>query len=549
MATVSDLVIKYLRDYKIDHIFGVPGDYVLSFYSQLCDLPDIELINTTDESGAGFAADVYARIHGAGAVCVTYNVGALKVSNAIAGAYAERSPVVVICGSPGIKEREEGILLHHMAGDFNSQQEMFDKITCESIVLDSPLTANEKLKQAFLSMHYNRQPIYIEIPRDIANEQVPDQAMKAESEFKPLRSDKEVLKHAVNEAREIIRKSKKPVILAGVESARFGMNDLVVDFAEKANIPIVTTLLAKSMIAENNPLFYGVYAGKASQEGIEQIVEESDCLIMVGVMMTDMTLSFMPPNFDKTKVIYCSCDEGVGIYHSSYKDVYFSDFVYVMFSSWADEDKKESRMASPRVVLEKQEFKPVEGARLTTSRFFQKIDSILNKNTGIIADVGDSLFGASDLTIKTPKGFIGAAFYASMGMAIPGALGMQTALPDIRPIVLVGDGSFQMSAFELGTIVSRCLNPIVFVLNNRGYTTERFLLDGSFNDIHEWSYHKIGALFNGGRGYLVENEEELDQAVNEALVSDELVIINAIVDYDDISPALRRITSALSKRI
>jgi indolepyruvate decarboxylase len=185
---------------------------------------------------------------------------------------------------------------------------------------------------------------------------------------------------------------------------------------------------------------------------------------------------------------------------------------------------------------------------MTAARFFDKVNSILKDGLAVIADVGDTLFGAADLVV--PKhSFVGSAFYASMGSAIPGALGMCLARPEFRQIVLVGDGAFQMSCSELSTFVAKKLNPIIFVLNNHGYTTERYLLDGSYNNIAEWEYHKITSLVNGGIGVKVETEEELEIAVNNALTSKELYVINVLVNPTDQSPGLKRMTDGLSKMV
>jgi len=167
----------------------------------------------------------------------------------------------------------------------------------------------------------------------------------------------------------------------------------------------------------------------------------------------------------------------------------------------------------------------------------------------VVADIGDSMFGAIDLNVHARGVFISPPFYTSMVFAIPGALGVQVAKPNHRPIVLVGDGAFQMSCTELSTIVSRGLNPIVFVLNNHGYTTERFLLDGPFNDIANWNYHRITEMIGGGIGYSVSTEGELETAIHNALSSDKLNIISVELGSKDISPALLRMTDGLAKRV
>ncbi len=186
---------------------------------------------------------------------------------------------------------------------------------------------------------------------------------------------------------------------------------------------------------------------------------------------------------------------------------------------------------------------------MTVQRLFAKINSTLNEDTVIVADVGDALLGASDLTLPHYRTFYGPAFYLSMGFAIPAALGIKLARPDARPIVLVGDGAFQMSSCELGTILKHKIDPLVVVINNRGYTTERMIVEGSYNDIPEWQYHKVTDLIGGGKGYEISTEEELDVAINEWMKNSDLVVLNCLLDPLDVSLALKRFTESLSKKV
>lgn len=540
---VSRFLIERLENAGIKHVFGVPGDYVLDFYKELWDNEKIEVVNNTDENHSGFAADAYARMNGIGCVVVTYSVGASKVINAVQCAYAERSPLVVISGAPGIGERNEEFLLHHMVGSFNSQKKLFDNITCASVVLDNPATAGYEIDRAFEALKHYKRPIYIELPRDVAKKSISYDVYKQGTPVAPA-TDPENLQEALKEVVDWLAEAKQPAILAGVELARYGLGERLIRFAEKADIPVATTLLSKSVVNERHPLFAGVYSGASSQEITRKIIEESDCLLMFGVMLTDMALCFKPAKFKKRQVVSASLD-GLRIRNHTFTDIQFADFCNSLFKL---EVAKKALPAMPPI-REKVTFTPTADTKLTTARFFQKVNSILDKNMAVVADIGDSLFGAADLIVHNQNRFFSPAFYTSMGSAIPGALGIQTASPEARPIVIVGDGAFQMSCTELSTIVRRKLNPIVFVLNNDGFTTERFLLDGGFNDIHSWDYHSITSLIRGGKGWYVETEEALDQAVKTAIDSNELSVINVRVDRRDVSQCLKRMTEALSKRV
>jgi len=541
--TLSEFLIERLENIGVKHIFGVPGDYVLDLYDLLWQNEKIEVINTADEAGAGFAADAYARAKGVGCVCVTYNVGALKIANPVACAYAERSPLIVLSGSPGVKERHENMLLHHMVRSFGCQREVFEKWTCASTVLDNPYTAGYEIDRVLESMMHHKQPVYIEIPRDVAKKPIEYDVYRLGTPESP-KSDVENLTEALEEAIDWIEEARNPVILAGVQIARYGLGEQLVNFAEKVNVPVATTLLSKSVIKERHSLFAGIYMGDASRSNVKELVDNSDCLLMLGVLRTDMTLCFKPATFTKRQVVDCTV-EGLKIKNHTFTDIQFDDFCVALFESKIV--KKLDSFLPPKP--EKQVFNSKKDEPIKTARFFEKINSILDKTMAIVADIGDSLFGASDLTVHHKNYFLSPAYYTTMGFAIPGALGLQTALPNVRPIVLVGDGAFQMSSSEIGTMLKRKLNPIIFVLNNRGYTTERFLKDGDFNNVFEWRYDKIHEFFNGGSGVKVETEQELDDAIEIALKSKEVFVINVCLGQKDISPALQRMTQALSKRV
>ena len=543
MPTVSDFLLERLSNSGVKHIFGVPGDYILSFYKKVNDSNKIDLINSTDESHAGFSADAYARVNGIGCVCVTYNVGALKVTNAVACAYAERSPMVVISGSPGMKERGEGVLLHHMVRSFECQKQIFDNITCASIILDDPNTAAFKIDDALHKLQECKQPIYIELPRDISEQSISYDVYKQGTPKKNV-SDEENLAESIEESKNWLNEAKNPVILAGIQLSRFGLGSKLVKFAEKNNFPICTTLLSKSVVGEKHQLFKGVYMGAASHPEIKDLVENSDCLLMFGVLLTDVTLGFLPSKFKKRRIISASIED-LKIRNHIYSNVLFVDFCESLF-------KLELQSKAQDVIISKtklEKFVPQKDQRLTTPRLFEKINSILTEKMAIVADIGDSLFGAADLVVHHKNHFISPAFYTSMGYAIPGAVGVQLADPEVRPIVIVGDGAFQMSCTELSTMIRKKLNPIVIVLNNDGYATERCLIEGSFNDLYNWDYHKITEMLRGGVGLRVTNEDELESALECALISDELFVINAMVDPDVISLGLKRMTEGLAKKV
>src|SRR5690242_16083578 len=320
--TVGDYLIQRLHAHGVRHVFGIPGDYVLGFYD-LLSKSKLSIINTCDEQGAGFAADAYARVRGLGAVCVTYCVGGLKIANTTAEAFAEKSPVVVISGAPGMKEREKNPLLHHKVREFDTQKKVFEQLTVASTVLSDPQTAFQEIDRVLHAALRYKGPVYIEIPRDRVF--VPGIPLHKTPEFHE-RSDPKTLKAALAEAAEMINASRQPVILADVEIHRFGLQDDVLKLVRKTNIPVAATVLGKSVIGEQHPFYLGIYEGAMGREDVRQYVESSDCLIMLGWFMTDINLGVYTARIDSARSI-CVTSEKLSIRYSNFEQIRLKDFI------------------------------------------------------------------------------------------------------------------------------------------------------------------------------------------------------------------------------
>jgi indolepyruvate decarboxylase len=255
--SIGEYLIQRLQDYGIADVFGIPGDYVLSFYTMLEEGP-LNTVGCTREDCAGFAADAYARVRGMGALCVTYCVGGLSVCNSIAGAYAEKSPVVMITGSPGLKERVRNPLLHHMVRDFRTQHDVFEKLCIAGTELSDPITAFREIDRVLAACKRYSRPVYIELPRDMVHVRPMSQPAY---ELPELVTDPRALGEAVSEAVKRIEAARQPVLLLGVEIHRFGLRDLALQLAEETGMPMAATMLGKGVVAETHPLYMGLYLG------------------------------------------------------------------------------------------------------------------------------------------------------------------------------------------------------------------------------------------------------------------------------------------------
>jgi indolepyruvate decarboxylase len=525
----------------VRHIFGVPGDYVLGFFGEL-ERSKVQVVNTGDEQSAGFAADAYARLNGIGAVCITYCVGGLKVANPTAQAYAEKSPVIVISGAPGMNERIKMPLLHHRVKDFDTQLKVFEQITVASTVINDPQTACREIDRVlYEAMRYKR-PVYIELPRDMIYTPVNIHRQRHGG----TRSENiQALREALGEAVNMINRAKQPVIIAGVELHRFGLQNTLLQLLENTNIPVTATLLSKSVIRENHPLFMGIYEGAMGRKDVKKYVESSDCLILLGALMTDIDLGVFTARLDQARSIYLGSEKLLIRYHA-YEGVTIKDFMLGLLKA----DLQRREMTAIPHPPQPEHPNSVPGRKVTVQYLSRCLNAFLDDNTIVVADPGDAMFMAADMTIHNEAEFLAPAYYTSLGFAVPASLGTQLAKPNLRPLVLVGDGAFQMTGMELGTIARFHLNPIIIVLNNLGYSTERPMLDGRFNDIPLWKYSRIPEILGVGKGFDVETEDQLDEALSEARACTEsFYILDVHLEPTDRSLALQRLSEALGKRV
>ena len=528
---LGQFLFEYLHRCGVHHSFGIPGDFALPTFAWL-EKSKIRNVTMTHEPSAGFAADAYARVNGIGLVCVTYCVGGLNVLNAIAGAYAEKSPVVVVSGAPGRKDREKDPLLHHKVKTFETQRRVYDEVTVASAVLLDEERAAAEIVRCVEACLRQKRPVYLEVPHDMADRMIPipvhPTAMKEES-------DPHTLIAALDETFALIRAAKKPVILAGVELARFRMNHLVVRMAERLNIPIAADLLSKSAVPENHPLYLGVYGGAmSSDELVRRYVESADLVLMLGTFITDMSMGFYTAKLERKRTVLATT-ERVSVAYHRYDSIQLRDFLDGLAN--APIPRKYFRRSTSRAVAA-----PIRKAEradpLSVVDVFRILSCHLDESACVIADVGDAIFGAVGIRSAKQAQFIAPAYYMSMGFAVPASIGVAMANPRYRPYVIVGDGAFQMTGTEVSTAVRLGLNPIILVLNNDGYGTMRRIHDGAFNVITQWNYAGICDLIGGGETAFVSTKGELDDAVRSAQDCNEPTVIEIEIPRDEVSPQL-----------
>jgi TPP-dependent 2-oxoacid decarboxylase len=539
--TIGQYLLNRLHEAGVKDIFGVPGDYILGFYDLMVK-SQLRYVGTTREDTAAFAADGYARCLGMGAVAVTYGVGALNTVNAVAGAYAESSPVIVISGAPGVREQRDDPLLHHRFGPFTFQREIFERITCAAEVLNDPAVAFRQIDRALAASRRLCKPAYIEIPRDmVLAEGHPMPAEAAE----PFSSDETALSEAVAETLALMGRSAAPMVIAGVELHRRGLQGALVKLVERAHLPVVATLTGKSVFAERHPAYLGIYEGAMSSENARYMVEQSDLLLMLGVTLNDIDTGIYTAKLNPHHMIRAAQNEVVISAHR-YPRIALADFLTAL--AGAAERRGEGFPPAPGIG-QSSGF-PEPNRPITIARLIGRLNQALSPDMIVVCDVGDCLFAAIDLQVHEQSEFLASAFYTTMGFSVPAALGAQIARPDHRLLVLVGDGAFQMTGTELSTHANLGLNPIVVVFNNTGYSTERGILEGPFNDISSWRFDRLGEVFGPLQGYEAATEEAFEEALANSLNNRTMPsIINVHLASDDASAAMKRLAEHLKSRV
>jgi indolepyruvate decarboxylase len=546
---MGEFLFAYLHRRGVRHSFGVPGDFALPTFAWL-DKSPIESITMTHEPGAGFAADAYSRVNGIGLVCVTYCVGGLNVLNAIAGAYAEKSPVVVISGAPGRKDRERDPLLHHKVKTFETQRRVYDEVTVASTTLLDEERAAEEIIRCVDACLRHKRPVYIEVPHDMVDREIPVPQLSSAEAIHATKTDPETLAAALDETRKMLAAAKRPVILAGVELHRFGLTDVAIRTAEKFNIPIAADLLSKSAVAENHPLYLGVYGGAmSSDQHVREYVESADCVLMLGSFITDMNLGIYTAKLDRSRTILATT-ESIKVSYHQYNDVEFADYLDALaaIGSGAADGIGAKRFKHPNPHRDPA---PLTKSELQDPLTMQEVIRILSlhidENSCVVSDVGDAIFGAVGIRTSKRAEFIAPAYYLSMGFAVPAGIGVAKADPGLRPFVLVGDGAFQMTGTEVSTAARLGLNPIILILNNDGYGTMRKIRDGEFNVISQWNYGKICELVGGGESTVAKTKGELDGAIRHAVGSRTLQVIDVRLPRNDMSPQLASMSAELAR--
>jgi indolepyruvate decarboxylase len=503
---IGEMVLHAVRNAGAREVFGIPGDFVLPFFKVMEESAVLPFYTLSHEPSVGFSADGAARWRCSPAVAaVTYGAGALNLVNPVAAAYAEKSPVIVISGGPGVRENHVELLLHHQAKRLDSQFQIFAEVTCDSARLDDPQKAPMEVSRVLSSCLTHSRPVYLEVPRD----QVMAECPAAPASAPDGSHDPDAVAACVQEIVDLIRTAKSPVLLVGVEIRRFRLEDKVAALARRFGVPVVTSFMGRGLLVASDAPLVGTYLGTAGDATITDLVESSDALILLGVILSDTNLGISKKCIDLRKCVQ-ALDGHVTLGFHDYARIPIGVLVDRLLT--CDVVQREMRWPPPpdhpsAMVIDDEPVTPDDIAAGLTD-VLQRVGPL-----PLVADVGDCLFAA----MGVPQTHLAApGYYATMGFAVPAALGIQVA-SGLRPVVLVGDGAFQMTGWELGNCRRYGWDPILIVFNNSGWEMLRaFQPESRFNNLDEWNFAAIGEAL-GGQATRVRTRREFHQAFHQAV--------------------------------
>jgi TPP-dependent 2-oxoacid decarboxylase len=539
---LSEFLVAYLRRMGVRHIFGLPGDMVLGLFQSLGRDNGLEIVTLSHEPGVGFAADGYARAtRRLGVICVTYGAGGNNVLNPVAGAYAERVPLLVLSGGPGSAESAM-FRVHHQVKSVETQQRIFSEVTCDARALRRPETAAEEIHELVCNVRRELRPGYLEIHRDQVDMEIPvPESIRAwDGSLARPASDPRRLEEALRDTLARIRTAERPLLVAGADLHRVGADQDFLRFAEKLGTAVATTVLGKGVFPMDHPLHLGIHMGPMGAPAIQERAAEADLVIELGTQHTDMNLGRAASLAPLERSIWAE-PERVSISFHHYTGVMLREYVRGLA------DAVVPHFAEKVTYVDNLDRRPVEGgerAPLSTNGLLLELNDFLARHPGVyvLAESGDMLFGGLELRLHGGL-YFAQGFYASMGFGVPAALGAQIGA-GVRPLVVCGDGAFQMTGPEIAHAPRLGLNPIVVVVNNSGWGIFRPVTERQdLLDVPSWPYAELGRAW-GGLGLVARTREELAAALAQAAADPRFSIVEAITPPDDLSPVTRRYMKA-----
>ncbi|EAA8170881.1 alpha-keto acid decarboxylase family protein [Salmonella enterica] len=542
--TVADYLLDRLAGCGIGHLFGVPGDYNLQFLDHVIDHPTLRWVGCANELNAAYAADGYARMLGAGALLTTFGVGELSAINGIAGSYAEYVPVLHIVGAPCSAAQQRGELMHHTLGDgdFRHFYRMSQAISAASAILDEQNACFE-IDRVLGEMLAVRRPGYIMLPADVAKKTAipPTQALAL-----PVHEAQSGVETAFRyHARQCLMNSRRIALLADFLAGRFGLRPLLQRWMAETPIAHATLLMGKGLFDEQHPNFVGTYSAGASSKEVRQAIEDADRVICVGTRFVDtLTAGF-------TQQLPAERTLEIQPYASRIGETWFN-LPMAQAVSTLRELCLECAFAPPPTRSAGQPVR-IDKGELTQESFWQTLQQYLKPGDIILVDQGTAAFGAAALSLPDGAEVVVQPLWGSIGYSLPAAFGAQTACPDRRVILIIGDGAAQLTIQEMGSMLRDGQAPVILLLNNDGYTVERAIHGAAqrYNDIASWNWTQIPPALNAAQQaecWRVTQAIQLAEVLERLARPQRLSFIEVMLPKADLPKLLRTVTRALEAR-
>ncbi|EAY0900539.1 alpha-keto acid decarboxylase family protein [Salmonella enterica] len=542
--TVADYLLDRLAGCGIGHLFGVPGDYNLQFLDHVIDHPTLRWVGCANELNAAYAADGYARMSGAGALLTTFGVGELSAINGIAGSYAEYVPVLHIVGAPCSAAQQRGELMHHTLGDgdFRHFYRMSQAISAASAILDEQNACFE-IDRVLGEMLAARRPGYIMLPADVAKKTAipPTQALALSVHEAQSGVETAFRYHA----RQCLMNSRRIALLADFLAGRFGLRPLLQRWMAETPIAHATLLMGKGLFDEQHPNFVGTYSAGASSKEVRQAIEDADRVICVGTRFVDtLTAGF-------TQQLPAERTLEIQPYASRIGETWFN-LPMAQAVSTLRELCLECAFAPPPTRSAGQPVR-IDKGELTQESFWQTLQQYLKPGDIILVDQGTAAFGAAALSLPDGAEVVVQPLWGSIGYSLPAAFGAQTACPDRRVILIIGDGAAQLTIQEMGSMLRDGQAPVILLLNNDGYTVERAIHGAAqrYNDIASWNWTQIPPALNAAQQaecWRVTQAIQLAEVLERLARPQRLSFIEVMLPKADLPELLRTVTRALEAR-
>ena len=540
-STVGTYLASRLEQAGVRDYFVVPGDFNLILLDQILENPRLRMIGCCNELNAGYAADGYARSNGVAAMVVTYSVGGLSALNAVACAYAEDLPVIVVVGGINSDSEWQDKIIHHALGEvrYDYQREIYAHVTAGAFSVRHAADAPAMIDGAIDLALRRRKPVMLEIACNLASMPVP--APRPRRFGAAPASDTAALADAADHAADLLNKASRPVLVSGSKLRPPASREAFLKLADAAGYAVASVPAGKGMFPETHPAYVGIYWGPVSWPGVASVVESADAYLFAGTLLSDYATTGFTAMIDPKKLLLALPGE-VRLPGATYAGVQLADFLGALAGRVRRNDASLVEFARGKMREEPPADAP--GNALTIAEVSRQVHDALGRDTALLVETGNSWFHG--LRMRLPEGCrFEIQFQAgSIGWSVPATLGYEMGFTTpTRVIAMIGDGSFQVTAQEVSTMIRYGMRPIIILVNNRGYIIEDAIHQGPYNKIKNWDYAGLMKDWTNdegrGLGLHAKSAGELTAALTRATTHDGPCLIEVAIDPQDCSADMR----------